>query len=218
MFGHFACLEGDITSLTMRRHGRRSTRLRAFDYRQPGLYFVTVCTFGRKPLFGEVVEGQMRLSAFGRFAHEAWTRTPDIRAGVALDAFVVMPDHVHLLFGIVRDDASLVDASEEPIVGATRRVAPTKRERRGRSPSIAPAERERKAGPPVGSVGAIIGQYKPSVTRRIRQLDPSVRVWQRGYYDRIVRNEREADAIRQYIAENPAQWHHRTDAAGGHRI
>jgi len=188
----------------MRRHRRRSVRLREFDYRQPGLYFVTACTFGQQPLFGDVVDGQMRLSAFAQIAQEEWTRTPSLRAGVALDAFVVMPDHVHLLFGIVADNARR----------GTARCAPT------------PDESARQfGGLKSGSIPTIVRAYKSAATRRIRQLadadlrfDPTLRVWQRGYYDRIVRHDREADAIRWYIAENPAHWHHRADAVDGHRI
>ena len=190
-------------------HDRRSVRLRGFDYRQPGLYVVTVCTFGRQPLFGAVRAGEMHRSAFGEIAHAEWLRTPDIRAGVVLDAFVVMPDHVHLLIGIVGDDASPMAgappaAMPSPTVGATRRVAPT--------------ERIRPFGPPARSLGAIIGQYKSVVTKQIRQLDPTLRVWQRGYYDRVVRTPREAEAIRRYVVENPARWGVREEEADGHRI
>ena len=192
-------------------HRRRSVRLRGYDYRQPGLYFVTICTYGRQPLFGQIVDDALVASAFGTIAQEEWVRTPVIRtegrrqpAGVMLDAFVVMPDHVHLLFGIVGDDASS-NASAQSIVGATRRVAPT--------------ERKRQAGPPSGSIGAIIGQYKSAVTKRIRQQDPAVRVWQRGYHDRIVRTGHEADAIRRYIAENPSSWRNRSPARrDGHPV
>ncbi|GAB5536732.1 MAG: transposase [Rubricoccaceae bacterium] len=188
----------------MRRHRRRSVRLPAFDYGQPGLYFVTLCTFGRQPVFGTVRAGEMRRSAFGEIADEEWSRTPDLRAGVGLDAFVVMPDHVHLLFGIVGDDISPITANARR---GTARCAPT------------PDDPTRQFGEmKPQSVPVLVRAYKSAVTRRIRQLDPTVRVWQRGYYDRIVRNENEADAIRRYIAENPVRWAHRTTETKGHRI
>lgn len=76
------CLGGETACSTMRRHRRRSIRLPAFDYSQPGLYFVTICTFGRQPLFGEIRDGEMHLSPFGRIAQDEWLRTPELRAGV----------------------------------------------------------------------------------------------------------------------------------------
>ena len=131
--------------------------------------------------------------------------SPERRAGVVVDAFVVMPDHVHLLVGIVGEGASSPTGPSPTGVGAYCNTP----------------LREGKAVPfrsPSQTIGAIIRGYKGSVTRRLRQRDPTLRVWQRGYYDRIVRSENEAEAIRRYIAENPAQWHRRADAVGGHRI
>ena len=183
----------------MRLHRRRSVRLRFHEYRG-GLYFVTACTVGRQPLFGDVTAGVMRLSRLGQIAHDEWLRTAEVRPAVVLDAFVVMPDHVHLLFGIIPDDD--IGSSRLP-VGATRRVAPTD---------------GGACGPTPGSVGAIVGQYKSVVTKRARALDPSVRVWQRGFYDRVVRTDREAEAIRRYVADNPVHWHRRPDRADGHRV
>ncbi|MEM1117855.1 MAG: hypothetical protein AAGJ11_15190 [Bacteroidota bacterium] len=84
-------------------HRRRSVRLRRHDY-AGGLYFITICTRRRQPLFGEVLAGQMVLSALGAIARDEWRRTEAVRPTVRLDAFVVMPDHVHLLFGIAGDD------------------------------------------------------------------------------------------------------------------
>ncbi|PAP79754.1 hypothetical protein B1759_11840 [Rubrivirga sp. SAORIC476] len=172
----------------MRRH-RRSVRLRAHDYRA-GLYFVTVCTHGRQRLFGDVVDGEVVLSVAGRIAR---VRTAEVRPSVVLDAFVVMPDHVHLLFGVVPDDTPRADD------GSSRRgvlqYAPT---------DGAP----RSFQSPSGSVGAVVRGYKGAVTNAIKRLwqAPDARVWQRSFHDRVVRTGREADAIRRYIADNPARW------------
>ena len=186
----------------MRRHHRRSVRLRGVDYGQPGLYFVTICTFGRQSVFGAVRAGEMHLSAFGEIARDEWLRTPTLRAGVALDAFVVMPDHVHLLVGIVGNDVGTGDARR-----GTARCAPTPTEPTQRFGTMKPE-----------SIPAIVRAYKSAVTRHIRQLDPTARVWQRGYHDRIVRHPREAEAIRRYIAENPARWDPDADTVDRHRI
>ena len=149
---------------------------------------MTVCTYRRQRLFGRVASGAMVLSDLGHIARDEWTRTPEVRPYVVPDAFVVMPDHVHLLFGIRPHEGNA-----RPTVGATRQVAPTE---------------HRASGPAPGSVGAIIGQYKSTVTRRIlREVGPpEAPIWQRSFHDRIVRTQREAEAFRRYIHENPERW------------
>lgn len=189
--GELACRPVLVQGPPARFH-RRSVRLVGHDYRG-GLYFVTICVAGRRRLFGEVVDGVVRLSPAGAIARDVWLATPDVRSGIVLDAFVVMPNHVHLLFGIVPDGHGVGDIATVG-VGATRWVAPT--------------ETPRANGPTPGSVGAIVGQYKPCVTRATwaehgRAVGP---IWQRGFHDRVVRTDREADAVRRYIAENPARW------------
>ena len=180
---------------------RRSVRLRTHGYRG-GLYFVTVCTAGRRHLFGKVVNFEMRLSEAGRVAHDEWKRTGDVRPDVALDAFAVMPDHVHLLFGIA--------------AWGTAGVPPTG----GRGVlQYAPTGEARKFSPPSRSVGAVVRGYKGAVTRGVRALTSGDGpVWQRGFYDRVVRTDREAEAIRRYVGHNPARWHLRAPHAAGRRI
>jgi hypothetical protein len=79
------------------RHHRRSIRLRGYDYSQVGAYFVTVCVQGRECLFGDVLDGQMRLNNLGNIIRDEWIRTGDMRSNVELDAFVVMPNHFHAI-------------------------------------------------------------------------------------------------------------------------
>lgn len=175
------------------RHHRRSIRLKGYDYTQPGAYFVTICTHERTCLFGEVVDGVMVLNAWGEIVREEWFRTARLRPYVVLheDEFVVMPNHVH---GIIW----IVDA-----VGANRRFAPTTRVAPTRGTPTPPA------GPDAGSLGAIIGQFKSAVTKHINahRGTPGAPVWQRNYYEHIIRNEQALNAIRRYIAENPLRWH-----------
>lgn len=174
-----------MTRYDPQRHHRRSIRLKEYDYTQPGAYFITICTHGRAPLFRDVVDGEMRLNEYGEIVCAEWFKTVQLRPYVVLheDEFVVMPNHIHGIVWIVDD------------VGATRRVAPTKT--------------NPPAGPAPGSIGAIVGQFKSAVTRRINQRrgTPGVRVWQRNYYEHIIRHERALNAIRRYIAENPLRWH-----------
>lgn len=178
-------------------HHRRSIRLRTFDYAQPGAYFVTVCTHGRACLFGDVVGGEMQLNESGRIARTEWVKTAEIRPNVQLHPheFVVMPNHIHGILWLVGDD-----------VGATHRVAPTG-ESRATGSDVA-IRRVAPTGAITGSLGAILAQYKSIVTKRIRSACgvPARRVWQRGYYEHIIRDDRSLDRIREYIVNNPLQW------------
>ncbi|WP_412061684.1 transposase [Rubrivirga sp. IMCC45206] len=206
------------------RH-HRTVRLPFHAY-DGGLYFVTVCTWGRQPLFGAVVDGEMVRSAAGDIAHAEWLRTAEVRPSVVLDAFVLMPDHVHLLFGIVGDDSHRGDVDEPPDTDLrtdTPAVCPYPAD----SPrhtgvfhhADTPCHGGRRFGHAVaGTVAPIMRQYKSVVTKRIRRIDPTVRVWQPRYHARVVRTDREADALRRYVHDNPARWAHRPDHAGGHRI
>ena len=162
---------------------RRSIRLPAYDYGQAGAYFVTICTYQRKPLFGRVVEGNIRLNAVGRVAESEWLRTPHVRLEIGLDDFVLMPNHLHGIVVIVDDRA----ADEVAPVGA-----------HGRAPLQRPAR----------SLGSLIAGYKAASAKRINILrgSPGAPVWQRNYYEHIVRNERERDRIREYIRANPFNW------------
>ena len=169
---------------TTGRRQRRSIRLPGFDYAQPGVYFVTICSYRRQYLFGEVIEQEVVLSARGRIVREEWFKTADIRKNVTLfeDEFAVMPNHIHGIIHLTH------------IVGARRRRAPTPMEQFGKSVA--------------GSLATIIRAYKSKVTRRIN-IERSTRgesVWQRGYIERIIRNEKELAAIRRYISENPVRW------------
>ncbi|KPL89058.1 transposase [Ardenticatena maritima] len=173
------------------RHHRRSIRLKGYDYTQPGAYFVTICTHERAHLFGRVVDGEMVLNAWGEIVRDEWFRTADIRANVELyaDEFVVMPNHVHGIIWIVETD----------LVGAQRRCAPTGPSPGGITPNnVAP-----------GSLGAIVRAFKSAVTRRIniQRNTPGGRIWQRNYYEHIIRTQRALHAIRRYIADNPRRWH-----------
>ncbi len=97
----------------------RSIRLKGFDYSQPGSYFVTICTFDRKCLFGEVMGDQMKLNGLGELVNREWTKTAELRKNVKLDAFIVMPNHLHGIItlveeGITSEAATGVEAFEKP--------------------------------------------------------------------------------------------------------
>lgn len=155
---------------------RHSTRLRDFDYAQAGAYFITICSYQRESLFGEIVAGIVRLNEVGRVIAHEWQKTAEIRANVIIDEFVVMPNHFHGIIFI------------NDIDRATRRVAPT---------TLAS-----------GSLGAIIAQFKSSVTRQLKRTGhhPGTTLWQRNYHDHVIRNDEGLWQIRNYVMNNPLQW------------
>lgn len=162
--------------------GRRSIRLRGYDYTAAGAYFITICTQDRECLFGHVKDASVHYNPFGKIAAECWQQIPDHFPNVRLDEWVVMPNHVH---GII------------VIVSGTHAVGRT---------HASPLRVYR--GPDRGSIGAIVGSYKSAVTKRINVLrgKPGERVWQREYHDRIIRNDDEWERIRWYIRRNPEKW------------
>ncbi len=167
----------------MRRNGRdsrRSIRLPGYDYRMPAGYFVTVCTVDREPLFGTVVDGTMQVNRFGAIVREEWFRTALVRRNVLLleEEFVVMPNHVHGILWLTEDPPD-----DGPPAGVGPRLA-------------------------AGSLGAIVGAFKAAAARRINRErgTPGAPVWQRNFWERIVRSDRELERIRRYLFENPLRW------------
>jgi REP element-mobilizing transposase RayT len=169
-------------------HKRRSIRLCGYDYSLAGAYFITICTQDRACLFGDVVDGEMRLNYAGKIVHDEWLRTADMRSNVELDAFVVMPNHFH----------AIVFLNDEPRRG-DRPVAPTQ----STANTMA-----RPAGPTPHSIGAIMAGFKSASTKHINEIRHTrgAPVWQRNYYEHIIRDDESLHRIREYIANNPLQW------------
>ena len=159
-----------------------SARLKGWDYSQPGWYYVTLCTQDRQCHFGDIANDQMRPSAIGEIVAEEWQRTPVVRPNVGLDAWILMPNHLHGI--IILQEAKLprpLDAGAVP-------------------PHLARGELK------PGSIGAIMGQIKSVCKKRIRAAGFPEFDWQPRFYDHIVRDDRSLANIRQYIVNNPAQW------------
>ena len=153
---------------------RRSIRLPGYDYSQPGAYFVTICVHGRRPILGDISGGQLRISRYGEIVQACWDNLPSHYIHVELDAFVVVPNHIH---GIIR----LTDA-----VGAGFKPAPTKRH----------------------ALPEIVRAFKTFSARRINAMRAAAGapVWQRNYYEHVIRNDDELRVIRAYILNNPLGW------------
>ena len=96
-------------------HHRRTIRLNSYDYSQVGAYFITICTIHRECIFGEIVNGEMILNDFGQIAHDEWLKTTRIRPNITLDVFVIMPNHIHGIIIISRDDLSSGGECDSPL-------------------------------------------------------------------------------------------------------
>ncbi len=164
------------------KHHRRSIRMKGYDYSQPGGYFVTVVARQRECILGEILDGEMLLSAFGQVADECWCAIPGHFPNVELGAHVIMPNHLHGIIAIT-------------VVGAQQCCAPT---------TITMSTHKTNVNP--GSLGAIIRSFKSATSFRINQLYNFAPIWQRNYYDHIIRNADEANRIHLYIEANPANW------------
>jgi REP element-mobilizing transposase RayT len=173
-------------------HQRRSIRLPGYDYTQPGAYFVTLVTQNRLHLFGEIVDGEMRLNNLGQLACAQWLRLTRRFAAVELDEFVIMPNHLHgIIFLHDRTGTGSGNHMDE-----STNLAP-------RAPTT-----ERFGVPIAGSIPTIIRSYKSSVTQRFQKIcnTPGAILWQRNYYEHIICNDDDLRRIRDYICNNPLRW------------
>ncbi len=166
-------------------------RLSGYDYSQKGAYFITICTLNRACLFGEIADGAMLLNETGQIVSRCWQEIPLHFPTVSCDVFVIMPNHIH---GILY----LVDAIGGP---------------NARAKNLSPLQLSSQSPGHYGTsktVGSIIRGFKIGVTKRVRECQGeksfAPTIWQRNYYDHIIRDEDELNRIRQYIANNPVQW------------
>ena len=161
---------------------RRSIRLRGYDYSNPGAYFITVCTQDRLPLLGEVADCEMAPNRLGEVIQDCWANLPDHYHNLVLDAFIVMPNHVHGVI-ILEDETTGVGAGFKPALPAA-----VSRKRRG--------------------VPEIVRSFKTFSARKVNEMRglPGTPVWQRGFYDHVIRNRRELDRVRAYVMDNPRKW------------
>lgn len=168
-------------------HHRRSIRLKGYDYRSAGAYAVTICVDGRECALGQVVDGEVELSDLGRVAAESWAWLEEQYSYVSLDAWVVMPNHLHGIVVIHDDDGG----GSHRVPSSSGGTVPTRDTGTRRKP-----------------LGRLVGAFKTVSTKRINQLrdTPGAHFWQRNYYEKIIRNERQLDALRRYIIDNPQQW------------
>ena len=220
---------------------RRRLRLRDYDYSQAGAYAVTICTHGGAFLFGHVSHGAMHVNAAGRVVERVWDGLPEHYSHLELDVFVVMPDHVHGVI-VLADEPLPAELEFSP---APRGVSVESRPEDGRAHDEAHdrktggsqthpyARRGRGTGRRVGQrptptkdggsrvkhgLSEIVRGFKSYSAQQVNELrgTTGVSVWQRGFYEHVVRNEEDLNRIREYIVGNPLRWWlRREDQVGG---
>jgi REP element-mobilizing transposase RayT len=157
-------------------HHRRSIRIPDYDYSQPGYYFVTICTYNKECLFGRIVDGKMVLNEDGKIISKTWLWLSEQYTYIRLHEWIIMPNHLH---GIIeyRDDCR----------GGSR-TAPT----------------VIKYKP----LGRIIGAFKTVSTNRINTIQNTSdsRLWQRNYWEHVIRDENDLIRVRSYKINNPLKW------------
>lgn len=171
-----------------KKHHRRSIRLKGYDYTQPGAYFVTICTSKREHVFGHIQDEKMHLNRYGEVVQFNWNNLPKIYPHVQLDEFIIMPDHIHGIIMLKNDPVGAGSPTIESLTKNPYKPAPTPQKRHG--------------------LPEIIRSLKTCSATRINQLRSTKGnpVWQRGYYEHIVRNEQALFNIRRYIINNPLKW------------
>ena len=174
---------------------RRSTRLRDYDYSQTGGYFVTICVQDQICLLGKIIDGRMQLNEVGKIVVECWNRIPQHFPSAELDTCVVMPNHIHgvILLG----------------TGGAKCPCPPTHSQPNRTVEVpSPVSPKRVSEIASPTLGQVVAYFKYQSTKSINQYRdmPGTHIWQRNYYDHILRDDTDLHRIRQYITDNPMQW------------
>jgi len=182
------------------RDDRRTLRLRDYDYAQPGAYFITICVDGRRCLFGNIAEGAVVLNDAGRMVADLLDRLPGRFPNVTVDASVVMPNHIH----------AILILHESPVGVGPRAYPCPPRHRTPQRTSGATSDTGTHMGVPLPDV---VGWFKTMTTnayiRGVREHGWARfdgRLWQRNYFERVLRDEERLGRARRYVAENPGRW------------
>ena len=164
-------------------HHRHSIRLKGYDYSQAGLYFVTICVQNRECIFGEIIDNEMQLNENGKIVQMVWNELPQHYHHIELGEFVVMPNHIH---GIVIINDVVVGAGVVGVVRAGLKPAPTANH----------------------GLPEIVRALKTFSARKINELQNTrgEKLWQRNYWEHIIRDEQSYLRIADYIVNNPINW------------
>ena len=169
------------------KYQNESARLSNWDYGADGAYFVTICTKNREPYFGEILNtDRIELSEIGKYVHKCWHDIPLHFPFVQLDEFIVMPDHVHGILFINKQNINCITVGTQYVASLQQ-------------------QQQNKFGPQSQNLASIIRGFKIGITKYAR-INKMKFYWQSRYYDHIIRNDFELERIRKYIMENPSHW------------
>ncbi len=179
---------------------RRSIRIKGYDYSQPGAYFITIVANDHKCIFGKITAKGMNLYDLGKIIQRCWFEIPNHFLFVDVEPFVVMPNHVHGIITI-----------NEHVRRGTIYRAPTTNNRALANTHASAADHPNanieKFGKPVdGSIPTIIRTFKAAVSRLAKREFRTVNIWQRNYYEHIIRHQSELENIALYISSNTTSW------------
>lgn len=174
------------------KHQRRSIRLKGYDYSSEGLYFITLCTLNREDLFGRIINAKMQLNEYGLIVDEIWNCLPE-KYPINIDEYIIMPNHFHGIVNIVEKNVGAIHESPQPEL----------LQRKSHQRNIDEIKVRRKMILP-----KLIGYFKMNSAKliNIKRNSTGTSVWQRNYFERIIRDEKELNRIRLYIQNNPGQW------------
>lgn len=195
-------------TLFQNKYRVESNRLRGYDYSSIGAYFITICTIDRGHFFGEIFDAEMVLNPLGKYTHQCWTDIPQHFPFVTIDEFVVMPNHIHGIIIITEETnneetnnhSSRTMANPDAITEETNNHSSLQSSDPLPSPSPVPFRSPSK------TVGSIVRGFKIGVTKWARQNSIIHDIWQPNYHDRIIKNDRALNTIRNYIRNNPRKW------------
>lgn len=189
------------------KHNRRSIRLKNYNYSQSGAYFITICTNKRECLFGKIINGEMILNEYGKIVKNCWLEIPQHFPNVELDEFIIMPNHIHGIIVITENENQNIVENDIVVntifVGAIHELPLrcTNDDEIGWEKNNIKQRRKML-------IPKIVGRFKMNVAKHINQIrqTPGVPVWQRNYYEHIIRNKIELYRIIKYIIHNPLNW------------
>jgi len=206
----------------MEMYYHRSIRLKGYDYSRPGAYFVTICTENRECHFGNIVKGKMILNDWGNVVEEYRLITENRFQNIKFDSFIIMPNHFHVIIKIIDSDVTTNDfipvGAGFPCMNANNTRSNTNnsnvgnlktyREHKNVTNGIPDVDNANMRGNPAPTLGQIVGFLKYGVSKQINKIreTPGVKLWQRNYYEHIIRDNNEYDRIVKYIKNNPKKW------------
>ena len=177
---------------------RKANRLEGYDYLQAGCYFVTICVQSREELFGEIIDGEMVANAAGKMVETIWNELPEFYRGIETDQFQVMPNHVHGIIVITGNEF------HHRTIGTGPRACPD---------CVHPPKGQPQGVVPTLSLSDIVHRFKSLAAHRYitgvkdgewRPFDR--KLWQRSFYDHVIRDDEDLYRVREYIQNNPLQW------------